>query len=353
MNPTKPARFAPTCPPRRLVAGASIVELMVGIVLGMIIVAALALLFANTSASRTEIERASRQIENGRFAIDLLSDDLRLAGFYGELSVMTIPAPMALPNPCSIAPADWAAAIPVPLHGYDAGTTPPPCVTPTVKPGTDVLVVRRASSCEASIAGCAAPQVNEPFLQVARCGTQVASIANSYRLGLQGMTVFDRQLRDCATAAPVRKYLVHIYFISTDNGQGSPIPTLKRMELTGTGFNEVPLVEGIEQLNFEYGIDTDGDGQTNGYTADPNLYRPAGCAACDPLSNWSNVVAVRINLLARNIDPTPGYTDAKIYTLGLDAANAPVTYEPRDSYKRHLFTTLVRLVNVSQRREMP
>lgn len=333
--------------------GTSLVELMVGIALGLIILAALAVLFANTSASRRELEDASRQIENGRFAMDALSDDLRLAGFEGELSVLTLPAPAAIPDPCSVAAADWAAALPVGVQGYDNGAGAPTCLPGTVKPGTDILVVRRAASCEAGISGCPATVASQAYLQVARCGTQVASVANSYRVGLFGTATFDRQLRDCATNANLRQYIVRIYFISTDNGQGSPIPTLKRMELAGTGFTEVPLVEGIEQLNLEYGIDTDADGQTNGYTADPNLYAPAGCTTCNPLNNWMNVVAVRINLLARNVDPTPGYTNTKTYTLGLDAANAPITVTPNDNYRRHAYTTVVRLVNASQRRETP
>ena len=330
--------------------GVSIVELMVGIALGLIIVAALAKLFANTSATRTEMERASRQIENGRFAIDLLTDDLRLAGFFGELSVLTVPVPGALPDPCSTAPADWGAAMRMAIQGYDNATTKPTCMPATVKAGTDILVVRRAAACEAGVAGCPAAVASQPYLQVARCGTQVAALSTSYRLGLYGSTTFDRQLRDCATGANLRQYITRIYFISTDNGQGSAIPTLKRLELNGAGFTEVPLVEGIEQLNIEYGIDTDADGQSDVYTADPSAY---ACGTCTPISNWMNVVSARINLLARNVEPTLNYTDSKTYTLGLDAAGNPVTYTPNDNYRRHEYTTLVRLVNVEQRRELP
>ena len=352
MNP-RAHRLQDPSASRRRAQGASLIELMIGIALGLIIVAGLATLFANTSASRTEIERASRQIENGRFAIDLLSDDLRLAGFFGELSILTLPVPAAVPDPCSLVAADWAAAMPVPVQGYDNAATRPTCLTGSVKAGTDILVVRRAASCEAGVAGCPVAVNSQPYLQVARCGTQVAAVNTSYRLGLFGTAAFDRQMRDCATAAGLRQYIERIYFVSTDNGQGSAVPTLKRLDFTGAGFTEVPLVEGIEQLNIEYGIDTDGDGQTDGYTADPSIYAPAGCATCNPLSNWMNVVAVRINLLSRNIEATAGYTDSKTYTLGLDAGGNPVTVTPNDSYRRHAYSTVVRLVNVSQRRERP
>ncbi len=39
-----------------------------------------------------------------------------------------------------------------------------------------------------------------------------------------------------------------------DDG-GSPIPTLKRLELTTSGFSIVPIAEGVEYMKIEYGVD--------------------------------------------------------------------------------------------------
>jgi type IV pilus assembly protein PilW len=61
---------------------------------------------------------------------------------------------------------------------------------------------------------------------------------------------------------------------------------------------------------------------------------------------FSQVVAVRIYLLARANEPTPGYTDAKTYDLGLHG-----TVAPANGYKRKLFETVVRLQNVAGWRE--
>src|SRR5438093_13671019 len=83
--------------------GFSIVELMVALAIGSLLLLALATLFANTSSARAEIDRASRQIESGRYAVHVLSDEIRHAGYYGPL----INAPTnaggltALPDPCS------------------------------------------------------------------------------------------------------------------------------------------------------------------------------------------------------------------------------------------------------------
>src|SRR5688500_5613631 len=113
-----PVRDAMTSRRRQL--GLSLVELMVSITLGLLILSGVLVVFVNTSAARSEVERTSRQIENGRYAAELLSEDLRLAGFYGELNAGVIPPPGALPAaPCSITPADWSSWIQLHLHGSD------------------------------------------------------------------------------------------------------------------------------------------------------------------------------------------------------------------------------------------
>jgi type IV pilus assembly protein PilW len=336
-------------PPQRL-AGMSLVELMIAITLGLIIMAGLATIFANSSRTREELERNSRQIENGRFAMEILEGDLRLAGFYGELDTRAVAAPAALVDPCSVVPADWALAFRLHIQGYDNGAgVPVTCTLPSLRPGTDVLVVRRVAACEAGVAGCPAAQNGAPYLQVAKCATEQA--ATPYVFGLQGAAAYNLHLRDCATLAGVRQYFVRIYYISDDNGAGVAIPTLKRRDFTGAGFVDTPLVEGIEQLNIEYGIDTDGDGLPDAYSADPTAY--ACGAACSPVLNWMNVVTARIYLLSRNIDPSVNFTDTKTYTLGVDAAGTPVTFTPGNNYHRHVYTGLVRIVNPAQRRETP
>ena len=83
--------------------------------------------------------------------------------------------------------------------------------------------------------------------------------------------------------------MMHIYFIANNNDPGDGVPTLKRAELGTNGtFSIVPLVEGIENLQFEYGLDTNGDGMPDAVSADPGTYN--GCAA-DPcyIANWLNV----------------------------------------------------------------
>jgi len=339
---------------RRQQSGLSLVELMVSVALGLIVLSAVLIVFANASASRSEVERTTRQIENGRYASELLSDDIRLAGFYGEVDVTNIAAPGALPaDPCSVTATDWNAWMPVHIQGFDAaGFISANCALTNQKAGTDVLVIRRARTCTADATTCA-PDVTAgtPYVQASACGTQVTKYALDIQPGA-GTGAFSMQTKTCSggTLAPKREYYVHIYFIATDNGRGQNIPTLKRLELvrdssggTTPRFDLVPLVEGIENLQLMYGVDTDNDGAPDEYVSNPTS-----------LARWMNVMTVQFNILARNIETAPNYADTKTYTLGKDSTGAAQTVGPfNDGYRRHVYSGLVRVMNPAGRRDAP
>jgi type IV pilus assembly protein PilW len=339
-------------------AGLSLVELMISITLGLMILSGVLVLFANTSAARNEVERTSRQIENGRYASELLTEDIRLSGFYGELGV-GYPVGQVLPaDPCSPTPSDWADWMPIHLQGYDeSGFTSTNCALTNRKANTDVLVVRRVRACAAGIADCDAVVNGKPYLQVSQCATQVAT---TFRLGRQGTETFDMQKRSCLTTALAnqREYLVRIYFIATDNGAGQSIPTLKRLELncpttsSACTWASVPMVEGIEELQLRYGLDNNCDGQADVYVANPGTYvAPAGPCTGSVAQNWMNVVTVQFHLLARNLETSLGFTDTKKYILGKDAAGADIERTPGGAYRRHVYSGLVRVANPAGRRE--
>lgn len=332
--------------------GMSLVELMIAITLGLMIVGGVVLIFSATSSARNEIERTSRQIENGRYAMELLTDDLRLAGFNGELNMSLVATPTSLPDPCSTTVADWSSAVPLHVQAYDNGASPPSCIGSSLKSNTDVIAVRRVRGCTAGTSGCAAPASGGPYLQVSQCENDPPT--TPFVIGVYGSTTYSLRKKDCTTAALLREYLVRMYFISTDNGASQSIPTLKRREMTGSTTTEVPLVEGIEYMQFVYGIDNTGDGVPDAYTADPSTYTYAGCTTCTAINNWMNVMTVQIYLLARNLDTSPGYTDSKTYNLGTDATGAVISVGPfNDGYRRHVYASVVRIVNPAGRRDTP
>ena len=306
--------------------GFSLIELMVSMTLGLIILLAISELFVNNSRTRSEIERTSRQIENGRYAIQLLTDELSNAGFFGETGAQTFPAD--LPPACASSEADITDAMGVPVYGQNnvASASAPGCLS-NYKAGNDYIALRRASSC--AVDSCGNDFTDGAYhIQASACQT-----ASPGEITL-GTTEADMTAttRTCVDEAPVYRLLSRLYYINTDD-------TLMRAELGdeplgGSPYTVTSLVDGIEHLHFEYGIDSDGDGVPNSYASAPAS------------ANWEDVVAVRVWILARNLEETLSYTDDKTYRLGdVEVEN------PGDGFKRQVYSTTVRINNVAGRRE--
>jgi type IV pilus assembly protein PilW len=323
--------------------------MLVALTLGLLLLLGLTLYFVSSSRNYAENERVSRQLENGRYAMHLLAEDIRHAGFYGEVGSFA-PAPAgAPPDPCSTTLATVVGALRVALHGIDfvPGTSDPSGSVPGCVPdhvaGSDILVIRRARTTTIPASGAVSGGY---YTQVSSCTTE----SPAFQLATSAFTLTQA---DCVTAAPLRQFHTFIYYVSPcSRGTGTggacrdsdpALPTLKRVELGPSGFTVTPLVEGIENLQFEYGLDSDAtpDGGPNAFTASPAATGTA----------WASVVAVRIHLLARNVDTTPSHTDTKTYRLGTNADGSANDVTPGGAYKRHVFSGLVRAVNVSQRLE--
>src|SRR5206468_5075754 len=111
--------------------GLTLIELMVAIAISMFMVAALVTLYVNNSIARTDLDRSSRQIENGRFAIDMMRDDIALAGYYGEVAPAEV-ASFVEASPCATAAGNmgWVSApttqAPAPVQGPNASGPPIP-----------------------------------------------------------------------------------------------------------------------------------------------------------------------------------------------------------------------------------
>ena len=340
--------------------GFSLVELLIGLALSMVVMGALTSVFVNSSAARRETERASMQIENGRYAMQLVTEDLSQAGYFAEFNPNILKgayAPASIPDPCATALATLRLAIALPVQGYDQGSGMSACLTTLlsdIRSNTDVLVVRRVSTCVRGATDCEGTVAGTPYFQAAMCssGTVGATELNSgatsdfFVLDTDG-TKLTKHNSDCTTVASIRRFRTHIYFVANNDQSGDGIPTLKRAELDSSGFSILPLVEGIENLHFEYGIDTSApsDGAPDSFVAAPST-----------LADWRSVVAARVYVLARNIDRSPGYTDTKTYTLGLksDGTSNDITIVTADqAYKRHVYQAEVRLNNPAGRNSVP
>jgi len=344
------------------IRGFTVVELMVSLTLALLILGGLVTLFSNTSVARGEIDKSSRQIENGRFAVQMMSDEIRHAGYFGALAnPPTVPA--NLPDPCSTAVSAGTPdvgigqGIGLPVQGYAGDTAlgmaaTLPCLNAAsgYVPNTAVLVVRRISTAAtmtpAAVASAAAASF---YVQTSGC----AGDANAYVLA-DGSGTYNLHAKDSTTpclplasapAGPISPLFVHVYFVSSCSNKtdctaagANSAPTLKRIDITPGTTTVTGIADGIENIQFEYGQDTDADGAPNSYSTTTTL--PATPA------DWANVVSVRVHVLARNLDPTGGFTDSKTYALG---AGTSVT--PGGSFKRHAYDEVVRINNVAGRRE--
>jgi type IV pilus assembly protein PilW len=366
--------------------GLTLIELMVAVTIMLIVVAALLALFLNVSNTQREMERVNRQIESGRLSVFVLENELTHAGFwenympqFDDLTVNGVPEHVptgAPPDPClPYSLVNWTddykrELLDLPVQSYE--TVPASCtdLLKNKKANTDVLVVRHAETCLPGAPNCEADIAGNLYFQSSLCGTQKPS---SFDLSTAG---FGNMLKkDCTTPSPKRKLVADIYYVrdyADTVGDGVPTLARSRFDFVGGALAQqppVPLIEGVEGFRVELGLDT--IGKTSAAVnyaaaidwADPAVrLTPANrgdgspdgsfvhCSVAAPCTadQLVNVVAVKLHVLARSTEVSPGHTDTRTYNLG-SATLGPFN----DHYKRHAFSTTVRLTNVTGRRETP
>ncbi len=350
--PTPPAAGCPTltrchfhqahCHNQRFSIGFTLVELMIAMTIGVFLLGTLGLVLANNSRTRHELENSIGQIQNARYALQVLSDDLSNAGFYGEAAVPTGSGfPVFCPSAAVLSDlATTPAPLTHPIQGANNITTLPDGCSEVdaVLPGNDLIVIRRTSTCAVGATGCDPFVSDMPHLQQPGCGVARLIIATTTQT-LTGQT------RTCANAlAPIYRLYNRVYFLSPSNTPGDGIPTLKRADLTPAGYVATPIAEGIEHLHFEYGIDNDGFGAA-GY-GEPDVYLRAHTVTA---AQWTDVMSVRVYLIARNVLPSNTFRDDRTYQLGQEPAITPATTQ--STHKRQAYSTTIRLNNLAGRRE--
>ena len=396
-------------------SGFTIIELLVALTIGLLLLTSMTLIYVSNSSYRTELDRSSRMIENGVFAIDRMTDDIRKAGYYGDfdigyaISANLIQTPAAKPDPCvtaltsigqpqTVPPGSIRSPLVLPVQGYDAPsattapTLPATCNTyiapAELKGGSDVIVIRRTDTCVAgptAAAGCDAPVAGRAYFQASQCtpfppqaatelaGTLFPGVGTSGWFKMESTTAnLTLHKIDCNSSPPgatanYRRYLVNIYYVAKNDNAGDGIPTLKLAQLDAGTFTVTPLAEGIESMQLEYGLDTKqtgvcnlaGDGTPDEWSADPDNFvncTGAAVSAANAMANWASVVALKVHLLARNTEPAaPGlaYVNNKTFNLGFKADGTNNTLGPfGDAYRRHVYATMVRLYNSSGRRQL-
>jgi type IV pilus assembly protein PilW len=416
--------------------GFTLVELLVGVALGLLVMIALIAVYLNVSRTNSEMARTNSIIENGRFAVDVLNEDLMHVGFWGghiphfdDMSLRSAPTDVPGTTSYALGPchpqSSWDNDYRHMLVGIGVETyngVPPGCsaVVTDRKPDTDVLVVRHAESCAIGDSGCDAYNSAGTYFQPSFCETQkttqVAAGSQTFILAtLSPVANFTYQQRTCVSTAlaPIRRFVQNIYYVKTYAvTSGDNIPTLWRASYRNGAWTNEAMIEGIEYLKVYLGIDGQGRcGAATDYTqvvditdnvTPYTMVRPSTCARDTTTASnntmpvyrgdgvpeaWWNcgsagctatqlrdAVAAKVYVLARAKEASPNNAFNKTFTLG-PVNSASTTFpttgvsttetftvshsstadsgDANIGYKRQVFQTTTRFLNVAGRRETP
>jgi type IV pilus assembly protein PilW len=337
--------------------GMTLIEIMIALLLGAFLLGGVIKIFVNAKQTYGMQEGLSRLQENSRYALEILSKDLRMSGFQGCSSITDVTptnsasAPIIAPTPTSIivgyngseaspATTAWSPALSATLSGL---------ATP-ITPGTDVITVVYGESCGGYLsANMASATADVPISGTNTCGIadgdavliSNCSNADVFRAS-SGTTSLLIKHKDAAnvdvplpavcasppcyrTTAEVFAYRAYSYFIRPG---ASGEPALWRLDNTKatSGSNPIEMLEGIENLQILYGEDTDADGVANQYKTAANV------------TDMSDVASVRISILARTSENLASQTLTYDY-------NGNTANNPGDRRIRRVFNATIAVRN--------
>jgi type IV pilus assembly protein PilW len=173
-------------------SGFSMIELMVSVTISLLILVALCAMLVNVSRTNGEMAKSNSQIENGRFAVQVLESDMAHAGFWGtfvpqfdDVNWLSLPndTPASIPDPClAYSEANWDfdhvnRLIGMPVQSSDAA--PGTCILAGKKSNTDVLVVRHADTCMPGDTNCDADTAGKMYFQSSLCSAATSGTAQA------------------------------------------------------------------------------------------------------------------------------------------------------------------------------
>lgn len=315
--------------------GLSLVEIMIAITLGLILMAGLIQFFVGNKKAFEVLGAINGMQENGRYALRVISDSIHAADHWGGVESSDVggtPAVTGIGN-CNAA---WILDTAEGIQGFEGGATSPlpaGCIAEAdYLTNSDTFVVRHAGGTffSGAVANATGTDI---WVNTTIGGTANLSAGASVPVAdVNGLYHYPYNvdvyyLRPCSVKTGAT-------CAATDDG-GNPIPTLARLTLQGNTLVEQSLVSGVEQMQIEYGVDTNLDNNAEFY---------AGASAITA-TQWAQVASVRISLVVRS-DQRGKVTDANVYTLPGGYAHTPAANV--QSYPRKVFTRLIQIRNRSR-----
>lgn len=290
-------------PARERIAGMTLIELMVALAIGAFLMIGAVTVFMQGRTTFRVNESMSRMQENARFALDTLEPDIRMAHYWGlttrtakilgRLAVTEDETDPSLgPDTCGI---NWTVDLDRAIDGTNNDYAWPACAAGGgAQAGADSFVVRRVSE------DPVVPAANTMHVQSARYEDSQVFIGATIPAGYLP-----------PPASQTHRLIVNGYYISaasTNDDVGNPIPSLRRKTLiTGPAIEDQEILSGVEDMQVQFGIDTDAAGTPERGSVDQ--YVNPG----DPLLDTAEILAVRIWLRVRAERRENGFNDTTNY----------------------------------------
>ena len=259
----------------RPMGGMTLIELTVSMAIGLFLTWGAFQVYLQSKGNYRAAEVATRLQENARFALETMEPDLRLAGFWGRHrdAGLVAPAGGIGVNCDGDDVADWALDLEQPVEARDDSYDLLCAPFSEARQDSDVLVLRHAGGLTAAPqAGQIQVQSNLVFAQLFADGVVPAGFAA------------DSETRDL---------IVHAYYVDNSSSFADDVPSLRRLTLINGGvIEDQEMISGVENLQVQFGLDTNGDGSVERYVD------PDNAAA-------GTIIAVRIWMLVRS-EESPG-----------------------------------------------
>jgi len=325
--------------PRRQ-RGVTLVELMIALAIGLLVTVAMLKVYVDASRMYRFNEGLARVQENGRFALEFIRRDARVAGFWGCYSDATLTNGVSATSDAyiNVGAGHITGTSDDGLNGSDS-------ITFRSATGSGALVTSGMSGTGDSVTveSVGALSTNTAVL-ISDCEDgdlfQVTGIAGTALAHAAGANANVSPNLNKAYAAGARVYEAREATFCIAPGADPAQPALRRLVNPTPGqtcaSNGDELLEGIENMQILYGEDTDADADGANGDGTANRYVAFGASGLD----IDRIVSVRISLLARSLNnnlttaPSP-------YTFN----GIAVTPASTDKYLRKVFTTTITLRN--------
>ncbi len=280
--------------------GMTLIELTVAMAIGLFLIGGALYVYSQSKNSYRAGDSLARLQESARFALDTLEPDIRLARYWGlnsEPARITVPAGVAVT--CDgiapdFDPLDLADVVRVRDDTYDLNC---PAFNDAPRAGSDVLILRHAEPWRAGI---------EPAPDAQRLQVQTTLAQGS--LFNDGVRPFSLPV---GTGTSTNNVAINVYYVSDESSFDAELPSLRRLVLGPAGdFDDQEVIPGVENLQVQLGMDTDGDGDVDRYV-DGN--HPLVTPGAPDFAPNGRVVAVRLWMLVGTPADDPAWVDERRY----------------------------------------